>query len=84
MLMSSLGWKRECIERAGGCAQVPLGQMQIDGSYFEVAMTEQYLDGAQVGTGFEKMCGKAMTKCVGMDAPVIEASSFGSNLAGRP
>jgi hypothetical protein len=23
---------------------MPLGEMQIDGSYFEVAMTEQYLD----------------------------------------
>ena len=24
--------------------EMPLGEMQIDGSYFEVAMTEQYLD----------------------------------------
>jgi hypothetical protein len=35
--------------------------MQIDGCYFKVAMTEQYLDGAQVGAGFEKMCGEAMS-----------------------
>jgi hypothetical protein len=24
-------------------------------------MSEQYLDGAQVGAGFEKVCGKAVT-----------------------
>ena len=36
--------------------------MQTDGSYFEVAMTEQYLDGAQVGSGFEKVCGEAVAQ----------------------
>jgi hypothetical protein len=40
---------------------MPLGQMQIDGRYFEVAMAEQYLDGAQVRAGFEKVCGEAMS-----------------------
>ena len=58
--MSSLSRERECIERAGGCVEMPLGQMQIDGSYFEVAMTEQDLDGAQVGTGFKRVCGETM------------------------
>jgi len=61
VLLSSLSRERECIERAGGRAQVPLGQMQIDGRYFEVAMTEQDLDGAQIGAGFKKMCGEAMS-----------------------
>jgi hypothetical protein len=54
-LVSSLGRKREGIERAGGRAEMPLGQMQIDGRYFEVAMPKQDLDGAQVGAGFKKM-----------------------------
>ena len=40
---------------------MPLGQMQIDGRYFEVSMAEQYLDGTQVGAGFKKMCGEAMS-----------------------
>jgi len=61
VLVSSLLREGECIERAGGCAEMPLGQMQIDGRNFEVAMSEQYLDGAQVGAGFEKVCGKAVT-----------------------
>jgi hypothetical protein len=38
-----------------------LGEMQVDGCYFEVAMTEQDLDGAQVGAGFKKMCRETMT-----------------------
>jgi hypothetical protein len=64
------GRERERIERAGGCAEMPLGQMQIDGRYLEVAMAEQDLDGAQVGAGFEKMCGEAVSQSVRMDAPV--------------
>jgi hypothetical protein len=63
---------------------MPLGEMQIDGSDFEVAVAEQDLDGAQVGAGFEKMCGEAMPQGMRMDVPVIKASAFGSNLAGTP
>jgi hypothetical protein len=61
VLVSSLRRERQCIERAGGRAEMPLGQMQIDGRYFEVAMAEQYLDGAQVRADFEKVCGEAMS-----------------------
>ena len=58
--MSSLSREGERIERAGGCAEMPLGQMQVDGSDLEVSMAEQYLDGAKVGAGFKQMCGEAM------------------------
>lgn len=58
--------------------------MQIDGGYFKVAMAEQYLDGAQVGAGFKKMSRETMSQSVGMNAPVVEAGAFGSDLAGRP
>jgi hypothetical protein len=63
---------------------MPLGQMQIDGGDFEIAMAEQDLNGAQVGAGFEKVCGETMPQGVGMNAPVVEASAFSSDLAGRP
>src|ERR1035438_2528185 len=63
---------------------MPLGQMQVDGRYFEVSMAEQDLNRAQVRAGFEKVCGEAMSQSVRMDVPVIEAGSFGSNLAGSP
>src|ERR1035437_1491866 len=84
VLLSSLRSERECIERAGGRAQMPLGQMQIDGRYFEVSMAEQYLDGAQVGAGFKQVCGEAMSQSVRMDVPVREAGALGSDLAGSP
>src|SRR6266567_7816638 len=58
--------------------------MQIDGGDFKVAMAEQYLDGAQVGAGFKKMGRETMAQSVGMNAPVVEAGAFGSDLAGRP
>ena len=84
MLVSSLRREREGIERAGGRAEMPLGQMQVDGSDFEVTMTEQYLDRAQVGAGFEKMCGEAVSQSVRMNVPVLKTGAFGSNLAGTP
>src|SRR5438309_7520869 len=58
--------------------------MQIDGGDFKVGMAEQYLDGAQVGAGFKKMGRETMAQSVGMNAPVVEAGAFGSDLAGRP
>jgi hypothetical protein len=63
---------------------MPLGEMQVDRSYFEVSMAEQDLDGAQVGAGFEKMGRETVTQSVGMNAPVVETSAFSSDLAGRP
>src|SRR5580658_5851136 len=58
--------------------------MQVDRSYFEVSMAEQDLDGAQVGAGFKKMCGEAMTQSVRMDASMLKARTFSSDLAGSP
>jgi hypothetical protein len=40
VLVSSLRRELECIERAGGGAEVPLGQMQIDRRLLKIAMTE--------------------------------------------
>jgi hypothetical protein len=63
---------------------MPLREMQVDGSDLEIAMAKQDLDGAQVSAGFEKMGGETMSQGVRMDLPVMEASSFSSNLAGTP
>src|ERR1017187_9454289 len=84
VLLSSLGREGERIKRAGGRAEMPLGQVQIDGSDLEVAMAEQDLNGAHVGTGFEKVCGETMPQSVGMDVSVVEACAFGGDLAGTP
>ena len=84
MLVSSLPRERERIERAGGRAEMPLREVQVDGSDLEVAMAEQDLNGAQVGSGFEQVGRKAMSQGVGMDLPVMQAGPFRSDLAGRP
>jgi hypothetical protein len=62
---------------------MPLGQMQVNGRYFKIAMAEQYLDGAQVGASFKKVGRETVAQSVGMNAPVVEASAFSSDLAGR-
>ena len=51
---------RECIQWTAGGAEMPPGEMQIDGRFFQVAMTQQHLDGAQVGASFEQMRGKTV------------------------
>ena len=58
--------------------------MQIDRRLFEVTMTQQHLDGAQVGAGFEQMGGKAVTQGLGMDVLVFKPSALCSSLAGCP
>ena len=78
MLLPSLGREGERIKRAGGRAEMPLGQMQVNGSDLEIAMAEQDLNGAQVGAGFKKVCGEAMTQSVRMDAPILKARTFSS------
>ena len=47
-------------------------------------MAEQDLNGAQIGAGFKKMRGEAMTQSVRMDAPMLKACTFSSDLAGSP
>ena len=63
---------------------MPLGKMQVNRRYFKVSMAEQDLDGTQVGARFKKVGRKTVAQSVGMNAPVVEAGSFGSNLAGTP
>ena len=45
-----------------------LGEMQVDGGLFQIAMTQQGLNNAQIGTRFEQMGGEAMAQRVGMEA----------------
>ena len=63
---------------------MPPGEMQIDRRFLQVAMPQQHLDGAQVGTGFEQMRGKAVAQSVGMDVLVLKTGAFGGLLTGVP
>lgn len=57
----------ERIQRTGRHTEMPAGQMQVDGCFFKIAMPEQHLDGAQVGTGFQKVRGKTTSKQMSVD-----------------
>ena len=76
--------KARGIERTGGRAEVPLREMQIYGSDFEVAMAEQDLDRTQVRSGLKQMCRETMPQSVRMDVPVVEPGALRSDLAGGP
>jgi len=58
--------------------------MQIDRGFLQVAMSQQHLDGAQVGAGFEQVRSKAVAQSVGMDVLVLKAGAFGGLLTGVP
>ena len=59
-------------------------EMKIDRGLFEIAMSQQHLDGAQIGSAFEHVRGKAMPQSVGMDVPVLKTGPFGGVPAGQP
>jgi hypothetical protein len=63
---------------------MPLRQMQIDRRLLKVAVSEQHLDGAQVGAGFKKVGGKAVPQRMRMDVLVGEAGALGGRLTGNP
>jgi hypothetical protein len=41
---------------------MPMREMKIDRGLFKIAMAEEHLDGAQIGSAFEHVRGKAMTQ----------------------
>src|ERR1700749_1525017 len=58
--------------------------MQINRGLFEVTVSEQHLDGPQVGSGLEQMGGEAMAQGVWMDMLVRETGAFGRMQAAPP
>lgn len=58
--------------------------MQVDRSFFKVAVSQQHLDRAQIGTGFKQMRCEAMPQRMRMDVLVLQASTFCGPLTGRP
>ena len=45
--------KKECVQGTGGSADMTLREMQVDGGFFEVAMSQKELNRAQVSPSFE-------------------------------
>jgi len=42
-----------------------VGKVQVNSGFFQIVVTEEHLDGTQVGTRFEQMSGKAMATIPG-------------------
>ena len=54
------GRQRQGVQGTGGGAEMALGKVQVDRGLFQIVVTEEHLDGAQVGPRFEQMSGKTM------------------------
>ena len=52
-----------------------LREVEIDGGLFEVAMTEQDLDGAEIRSSLQQMGRKAVPQGVRMDMLMLETST---------
>src|SRR5579872_1433688 len=57
--------------------------MEIDGSLFQITMPQQNLNGPQIRSVFEQMCGKTVPQCVGMDF-LVETGTLRRFSAGNP
>src|ERR1039458_3508162 len=75
--------ERERVQGAGRGPHMALRQVDVNHGFAQVGMAEQQLDGAQVGAGFEQMCGEAMSKSVGMQR-LVDPGAFGGLPAGVP
>jgi len=60
-----------------------LRQVDINHGFAQVGMAQQQLNGAQVGAGFEQMCGEAMSKSVRMQR-LVDSGAFGGFPTGVP
>jgi hypothetical protein len=59
-------------------------EMQIDRSLFQITMSQQHLDGAQIGAGLQQMRCKTMPQSVRMNVLVLQAGTFSSPLTRGP
>ena len=55
------GGQRQRVEGTGRGAVVTVRKVKVDRRLFQIVVTEQQLDGAQVRTRFEQMSGKTMS-----------------------
>src|ERR1019366_4713797 len=73
----------DSLQRAGNCLQMAAGQMQVESGIADLGMAEQYLDGAQVGAGFQHMCREAVSKQMWRNA-LVDAGALASLVHGLP
>jgi hypothetical protein len=54
----------QIVERTRRGVEPGFGHMQVSGGSLEIAMTEQQLNTAQIGTGVKQVCGERVTQNV--------------------
>jgi hypothetical protein len=54
------GLQRQGVQRTGSSAEMAVGKVQVNRGLFQIVVTEEHLDGAQVRTRFQQMSGKTM------------------------
>ena len=60
------GRQRQGLQRTGSSAEMAVGKVQVNRGLFQIVVTEEHLDGAQVRTRFQQMSGEAMPQRVGV------------------
>src|ERR1035441_4592030 len=70
-------------ERTGNRLQMAAGQMQVESGIADLGMAEQYLNGAQVGAGFQHVCREAVAKQMRRHA-LLDAGALASLVYGLP
>ena len=60
-----------------------LREMKINGGFFQIAMSQQDLDGPQIRSGFQQVSGETVPQCVGMNL-LADAGALRGFSAGLP
>jgi hypothetical protein len=60
LLFLSWGRQRQRVQGTGGGAEMATGKVDVEGGFFQIVVTKQHLDGAQVRTRFMEMRGKTV------------------------
>ena len=83
LVLLSCDPQRQCVQRTGGGAQMAAGKVDVESGFFQIAVTEQHLDSAQVGTRFVEVSRKTMAKRVHMHG-LVEARTLNRMVASSP
>jgi len=60
LVFLSCGRQRQRVQGTGGGAEMAAGKVDVEGGFFQIVVTKQHLDGAQVRTRFVEMRGKTV------------------------
>src|SRR5208337_4033369 len=71
------------IQGTGGRVKMTPRKMQVDGGLFQIAMAQQDLNGAEIGTRFEQMSGEAVAQRVRMNS-FLEVRALGGFMTRMP